>query len=150
MTIIHDSKGVVSEQELVKLENLLGINLPKDYRGFLKKHNGGYPEPDGFDFASGDDGSSVDKFFGISDSKTESIFEYYSTYKDRIPGNYFPVAKDPGGSLILVEIGRDTSSVYFWDHESEAEDGDIPGMDNVHLISPSFDEFIDNLYEIEI
>lgn len=36
MTIIHDSKGVVSEQELVKLENLLGINLPKDYRGFLK------------------------------------------------------------------------------------------------------------------
>ncbi|WP_369012135.1 SMI1/KNR4 family protein [Erwinia pyrifoliae] len=50
MALIHDSKGVLSEQELVSLENQLGVNLPKDYREFLKKHNGGYPEPDGFDF----------------------------------------------------------------------------------------------------
>ncbi|XDO55945.1 SMI1/KNR4 family protein [Erwinia pyrifoliae] len=148
MALIHDSKGVLSEQE--RAGNQLGVNLPKDYREFLKKHNGGYPEPDGFDFADGGDGSSVDKFFGISDSKNEGIIEYYSTYKNRIPKSYLPVAKDPGGNLILVEVDRDESSVYFWDHEFESEDGDIPRMDNVHLISPSFNEFIDNLYEIEI
>lgn len=149
MTRIHDSKGVISEQEITNLENQLGINLPNDYKEFLKKHNGGYPEPDGFDFANGDDGSSVDKFLEMSDSKNASIIDYYQAYKNRIPKNYFPIAKDPGGNLILIEINHKESGVYFWDHENEAEDGDTPWMDNVYLISSSFNDFIDNLYEIE-
>lgn len=150
MTLIHDSKGVVSEQEIFNLENKLGIYFPKDYIEFLKKNNGGYPDPDGFDFSNGDDGSSIDRFFSISDSKNESIIEYYSNYKNRIPKGYFPIAKDPGDNLIIIDINHDKSIVYFWDHESEAEDGDIPGMGNVHLIASSFTEFIDNLFEIEI
>lgn len=150
MTQIHDSKGVVSEQDLINLENQLGIKLPNGYREFLKKHNGGYPQPDGFDFADGDDGSSVDKFLDISGSKSESIIEYFNTYKNRIPKNYFPVAKDPGGNLILIGINNSGSDIYYWDHENESEDGDVPGMDNMHLIASNFDEFIDNLYEIEI
>ncbi|WP_241640820.1 SMI1/KNR4 family protein [Rosenbergiella epipactidis] len=148
MTQIIDSKGVVSEQELTNLENQLGIKLPIGYREFLKKHNGGYPQPDGFDFA--DDGSSVDRLFEVSDSKNESITAYFNTYKNRIPKNYFPVAKDPGGNLILIEINGAGSEIYYWDHENEVEDGDVPGMDNMYLIAYNFDEFINNLYEIEI
>lgn len=150
MTLIHDSKGIVSEQELAALEKQLGINLPNDYRDFLKKNNGGYPEPDGFSFSNGEDGSSVDKFLEVSDSKTASLISYYNTYKNRIPKSYFPIAKDPGGNLILIEIDHDGSGIYFWDHENESEDGDPPGMDNIYLVSSSFDEFINNLYEIEI
>ena len=150
MTQMHDSKGVLDEKDLVNLESQLGIKLPNAYREFLKKNNGGYPQPDGFDFADGEDGSSVDKFLEISGSKNESIIEYFNNYKDRIPKNYFPVAKDPGGNLILIGINNVRADVYYWDHENEAEDGDIPWMDNMHLVASNFDEFINNLYEIEI
>ncbi|MGP3591072.1 SMI1/KNR4 family protein [Vagococcus sp. WN89Y] len=150
MTQIHDSKGALSEQEVANLENQLRIKLPSDYREFLKKHNGGYPQPDSFDFDDGNDGSSVDKFLEVGDSKNESIVEYYNDYKARIPKNFFPVAKDAGGNLILIEINDAGSGVYYWDHENETDDGDTPGMDNMYLITPNFNDFIDNLYEIEI
>lgn len=151
MTIkILGSKGNVSEKQLLDLESKFGIKLPEDYRNFLKKYNGGYPQPDGFDFANGEDGSSVDKFLEISDSVNESIIEYFNNYKDRIPENYFPIAKDPGGNLILIGINNADSKVYFWDHENEIEEGDIPSMDNMHLIACNFKEFIDSLYEIII
>lgn len=150
MTQIHDSKGGVSEQDLINLEAQLGVKLPNSYRDFLKKHNGGYPQPDGFDFANGEDGSSVDKFLEISSSKNESVSEYYNNYKDRIPKDYFPIAKDPGGNLILIGVKNSNADIYFWDHESEAEDGDVPGMYNMHLIATSLDDFINDLYEIEV
>jgi len=148
MTQIIDSKSVVSEQELTNLENQLGVKLPVSYIEFLKKNNGGYPQPDDFDFS--DDGSSIDRFLEVSDSKNESIIEYFNTYRNRIPKNYFPVAKDPGANLILIEINGAGSKIYYWNHENEVEDSDIPGMDNMYLIASNFDEFINNLYEIEI
>ncbi|MDN8541951.1 SMI1/KNR4 family protein [Erwinia sp. DT-104] len=150
MTQIHGSKGVVSEKEIFDIESQHAIKLPDSYKDFLKKHNGGYPQPDGFDFADGSDGSSIDKFLEISSSKSESLIEYFRNYKDRIPENYFPIAKDPGGNLILIEINSGGDNVYYWDHENEAEDGDKPGMDNMHLIASSFDNFLNNLYEIEL
>lgn len=150
MTQIHDSKGGVSEQDLINLEAQLGVKLPNSYRDFLKKHNGGYPQPDGFDFANGEDGSSVDKFLEISSSKNESVSEYYNNYKDRIPKDYFPIAKDPGGNLILIGVKNSNADIYFWDHENEAEGGDVPGMDNMHLIASSLDDFINDLCEIEV
>lgn len=150
MTQIHDSKGGVSEQDLINLEAQLGVKLPNSYRDFLKKHNGGYPQPDGFDFANGEDGSSVDKFLEISSSKNESVSEYYNNYNDRIPKDYFPIAKDPGGNLILIGVKNSNADIYFWDHENEAEGGDVPGMDNMHLIASSLDDFINDLCEIEV
>ncbi|EIB99112.1 SMI1/KNR4 family protein [Pantoea sp. Sc1] len=150
MTKIHDSKSMVSEQDIVNVENQLSIKLPDSYREFLKKYNGGYPQPDGFDFADGEDGSSVDKFLEVSDSKNEGLINYFNTYKERIPKNYIPIAKDPGGNLILIGINGEKAEVYFWDHENEADDGDVPGMQNMHLVALNLDDFINNLYEIEI
>lgn len=141
---------MVSEQDIVNVENQLSIKLPDSYREFLKKYNGGYPQPDGFDFADGEDGSSVDKFLEVSDSKNEGLINYFNTYKERIPKNYIPIAKDPGGNLILIGINGEKAEVYFWDHENEADDGDVPGMQNMHLVALNLDDFINNLYEIEI
>lgn len=118
MTKILEYKGGLNESELLNLEKQLGIKLPKDYRDFLKQYNGGYPQPDGFDFSSGEDGSSVDKFLAVSDATHESIIENFNIYKDRIPENYFPIAKDPGGNLILVEVNNTGSNVYYWGHET--------------------------------
>ncbi|MBC7919943.1 MAG: SMI1/KNR4 family protein, partial [Ferruginibacter sp.] len=40
-------KEPVSESDINKLENTLGLKLPPIYRNFLLKYNGGEPIPDG-------------------------------------------------------------------------------------------------------
>ncbi|EKS0980396.1 SMI1/KNR4 family protein, partial [Escherichia coli] len=71
-------------------------------------------------------------------------------YKDRIPSEFFPIAHDAGGNLILMGPNSDDNKIYFWDHEIEADEGDMPDMSNVYLISQSFSVFINSLYEVEI
>ena len=34
----------LDEKYIQELEKMIGSNLPKDYRDFLKKNNGGYPD----------------------------------------------------------------------------------------------------------
>ena len=45
---IYESYPPLKEDDIVAAERQLGISLPADYRNFLLKHNGGYPEPDAF------------------------------------------------------------------------------------------------------
>ena len=40
--------GPLSEERLQAFEKKLGVTLPPDYREFLKRYNGGKPEPGGF------------------------------------------------------------------------------------------------------
>lgn len=149
-TVIRDSKGPVSESKIDALEKKLSIKLPSKYRDFLKKYNGGYPEPDGFRFKDESDGSSVDRFLGIDVGEHSNLEKYLSIYDGRVPKNLFPIAHDPGGNLVVVGVSdNEKDKVYFWDHEQEA-DGWEPDMSNVHLIADDFDEFLRRLYEINV
>ncbi len=147
---IKNSKGENSFADIERLEKLVGLQLPRDYRDFLLRHNGGYPEPDGFQFKNSPDGSSVDRFLGLDVGEHSNIEKYLVTYRDRVPEGFFPIAHDPGGNLVLIGVkGKYTGKVFFWDHEDEA-DGYPPDMSNMHLVADSFSEFLRGLYEVEI
>ncbi|MBD1229589.1 SMI1/KNR4 family protein [Xenorhabdus griffiniae] len=149
---IIDFKGPIDEILVADFESEIGKSLPNDYRNFLKKYNGGYPEPDSFSFINDDeeDASSVDRFLGLGAEKHHNLRNYFFDYKDRIPLDFLPIAHDPGGNLILISLSKDNSGVFFWDHEFEADEGELPDMSNVHLISHSFTEFLSVLYKLEI
>jgi len=150
MTVIKNNKGPISASEIDNLEQRLSIKLPAKYRDFLEEYNGGYPEPDGFLFKDESDGSSVDRFFGLHLGMHHNLEKYLDTYAGRIPKNLFPIARDPGGNLVVIGLsGDEKNKIYFWDHEREA-DGYEPDMSNVHLVANGFDEFLGLLYEIDI
>ncbi|WP_033852683.1 SMI1/KNR4 family protein, partial [Yersinia wautersii] len=128
MTVIHDAKGPADELSIVNIEKKLGITFPNDYREFLKKYNGGYPEPDGFYFIDSKDGSCVDKFLSTNGDKSDSIAACYDLYKKRIPQGFVPIATDPGGNLLLLCGTKENSGIFFWDHEEEVADGEQPDM----------------------
>ncbi|WDE07041.1 SMI1/KNR4 family protein [Thalassomonas viridans] len=147
---VHDSIGSNSINAIEKLENHLGVRFTLQYREFLSKYNGGYPEPDGFLFKNRIDGSSVDRFLGINVGEHNNLEDYFFTYKNRISKKLFPIAHDPGGNLILIGLsGEELDKIYFWDHEEEA-DGWNPDMTNVYLIADNLEEFLSGLYEIDI
>lgn len=146
MVMIFENEGSLSEEDIVKLEKKLKFYFPKDYRSFLLEYNGGYPEPDSFNFFDGREGADIQSFFGISKDVDYDILKVYKNFKKRIPNILFPIACDSGGNLICIGIKDEfEGKIYFWDHEKEKN---VPDFSNITLISNSFNIFLNSLYEI--
>jgi hypothetical protein len=141
----------LTEIDLSILEKKIDINLPREYKDFLLECNNGSPEPYGFPVENCPQCGKfgwLHLFFGI-DSLFEcyDIVENYNVYKNRIPLDCIPIAIDPGGNIICLEIsGINTGCVWFWDHNFENPDADYS---NCYKIANSFDEFINSFCEIK-
>lgn len=135
-----------TEDQLSALERRIGATLPDDYRQFLIEHNGGRPSPREFVAVDGDEGSAVHFFFTLdSNAPFYQLTKKLDVYRDRIPRKLLPIACDPFGNLVLLDLGaRVRGSVYFWDHERENPDGEA-GWDNMALVASSFGNFISTL-----
>ena len=145
---ITRSREPINEQDIVQLESMLGVSLPIPYRNFLLSHNGGRPKPAGFPIQNNpsDDHGLVDFFLCIKDKDIYNLPTWVKRYKNRIPSELIPIAVDPGGNLVCLAVaGNNIGKVHFWDHEEEADEGEIPDYGNVYLVADSFDEFLDGL-----
>jgi cell wall assembly regulator SMI1 len=145
---IGDSFPRMDEMRIREFERQLGITLPHDYRNFLVAHNGGRPDPSGFSM-TGDPlnpSGTIHWFFGIHNGQNYNLSQKYSVYQGRIPSNFLPIAGDPGGNLLCLSIsGEDVGNVYFWDHEDEASEGELPDYTNVYFIADSFTDLMNGL-----
>ncbi len=96
-----------------------------------------------------DDQGLLDEFLCIQEGEYSDLRHHVNVFRDRVPANLLPIARDPGGNLICLSIaGSDRGKVYFWDHEEEAEEGETPGYDNVYFVADSFDDLLHNLSEL--
>lgn len=141
------SSSGASEALLQQLESELGTQLPGDYRCFLAETNGGRPAPSRFAMqtSTGSNESVVDWFLTL-DPKEDlyTVLEYRNMYSDRIPEGLLPIACDPFGNLLLLDLGgKVRGSVYFWDHEQESMDK--PTWDNISVVAQSFTDFLNTL-----
>ena len=151
----------VSPAQITKLERLLKIQLPQQYRSFLLEYNGGRPELEGFRYYSRYPGnwsnnpyeamdSMIHCLYGINEEPWMNLRRYIRFYKKRIPSNMIPVGRDPGGNQICLGIiGPDRGKVFFWFHEDEVEEGEIPDYRNVDYVADDFKTFLESLYPVE-
>ena len=149
MVAITNKLGSLEPQKIANFEQMQGVILPTDYRLFLAKYNGGKPIPNSFDFDDGNDASCIDSFLGITDKDYYSIQDYMLSYEERIPKGFIIIAHDPGGNLVLLGVANGQHGIYFWDHEMEADDGEIPGFENMYLIAENFEQLLSVLYEVD-
>ena len=148
---INASAAPLTEEALARAEQRVGRKIPGPFRSFLLEHNGGWPDAADFRMAGDRVGTTqpgtIKNFLGIDTPQRTLNLDYVlDTFRERIPSWSFPVARDPGGNLILLAAeGPRAGKVYFWDHEREADEGRPPTEDNLYLIANSFDEFLDGL-----
>lgn len=135
-------KGI-SKQALSNFEASVGHSLPSDYREFLIKHNGGITETNEFDVPQINSGSGITEFLSV-----EEIVQQKKHLGERIVENAWPIAYAEGGNLVCIVLG-DNSGIYFWDHELEAEEHDLPSWRNMFLLSTHFDHFWQSLREFD-
>ena len=153
MAVFLDTKAPVSDGEIDAVESRLGVKLPPDYRKHLLAHNGGRPEPDGFDITWDHDCPAAEDwrtscmgwFLAVGDMKHSNLYEYNAiTFKGRIPADTLAIAHDAGGNLILLALaGIHAGKVLFWVKDYEVEDGEVPSYDNIGLLAENLRGFID-------
>lgn len=153
MAKISEPGKKINESNIIEFEGKINLKLPLEYRLFLLNHNGGECEPSVFIFTENgiESDSSVRSFFAIGgiddDYDLEENIDIYINEEKRLLDGLIPIAEDDFGNLICICCeGSNTGRIYFWDHENEDED-DLSA--NLFLVSNSFNEFIDNLTELE-
>src|SRR5438874_7483524 len=123
---------------IVRLEQRIGQPLPAAYRDYLLSQDGGWLAPN-------DEALKV--VFGLGDVPNElSMWRKLDTFDSRLPAWLLPVAQDAYGNLYAISLrDQDRGSVWFWDHEEEADEGEPPSEDNIELRAPDWRTFIEGI-----
>jgi hypothetical protein len=147
--IISNEGKPLSEEDILNAEQEMQILIPKEYRTFLKKHNGGHPCPSDF-YRPQDENSklgkisdSVGNFYGLEG--TYNLIWVHREYKDRIPSEMLPIAGVGGCQICLCREGKNQGKIYFWDSEEENLEETQPYYDNIHFLANSLEEFLSSL-----
>ncbi|MBR2683602.1 MAG: SMI1/KNR4 family protein, partial [Atopobiaceae bacterium] len=126
-----DSGKQLTQESLTRLEEVLGLPLPSDYKGFMMEANGGTPEEDlvyrFVDVATGrTNESDVRELLVIYDNQEDDnwddILRTHTTMVEEgtIPPHFLPVATDSGGNPLCMSLRKDDfGSIWFCDHELE-------------------------------
>ena len=150
---IFESGPGLGPADVDELEVRTGRRVPGRYRRFLLAHNGGYPEPAVFGFSApgwpgGEASSIVEGFLGIGVNPTDQIEYCLRVFRDRIPADLYPIARDPGGNFLCmgVDDSPKPGEIVFWHHEEEADEGEPPTRDNLYHVADSLDELLSRLH----
>src|SRR5262249_38883564 len=114
-----------TEESIARLEQRIGHPLPPHYRDFLGQHDGGPLDLNN---------RSVNEVFGLGDGVPDfaSVWNALDTYRDRVPVWLLPVASDSFGNLFAVSLRPDDrGTVWFWNHEAEADEGEPLTEENI-------------------
>jgi hypothetical protein len=77
------------------------------------------------------------------------MWENLDVYNGRVPSWLLPVADDEYGNLYAVSLrSHDLGSVWFWDHEEEADEGEAPSEENISRKAGSWGEFLQGLQAV--
>ena len=72
----------------------------------------------------------------------DNLLRYVAMYRGRLRADLLPIAHDPLGNLLCIATGGEGAGrIYFWDHEREADGGEI------RLLAESLPAFLANLAE---
>ena len=142
-----DTGPPLTDARIDRLERELGIKLPEGYRSFLRRYNGGHPDPAFFPIRGLESNPSraIHYFFGIDDPLESNCLDWnYRILKGRIPRELLAIAGDDTGNLICLSLkGPNEGTVYFWDHDDEHSP---PTYGNLYLIAETFSKFLDGIH----
>ena len=150
MQIEFSKRGpAIRDADVDAFEARIGRILPPDYRGFLLAYNGGRPSSHVIRNVETSD-LGVQLFYGIWSNEHFDIDAVNCRMKDRWPSRFIAIAIDDFGNRFCLSLGPpDAGSVYFWNHEEEADEGEEPTELNLYHLADSFAEFWERMEPID-
>ncbi len=127
---INFSKENISNSELLEFEQSIGYELPRSYKKFILKNNGGVPDNEHFDEFK------LSSFFPIKYGNN-TVEKTYEIFKNLIPKGYLPIADDIGGWPICLDLNKwNTYGFVYLVHMDGPE---------IDFVAESFEEFLGGL-----
>lgn len=129
--------------DVERLERRIGRELPADYRTYLLERDGGRPV--------GND-EALKEIFGVREDAPDwsNMWDKLDIFADRVPPWLLPVAQDEYGNLFALSLReQDFGSVWFWDHEEEADEGEPASEENIEQRAESWTAFLAGLEPVE-
>ncbi len=140
--VITGASAPVTEDDLRRLEADTGVSLPRRYREFLLRHNGGTPSRTRFATRDGKVESHVMRFAPLCTNDELDLRQEIEGFRGLIPGEMIPIAIDPVEDRVLLAVsGKDAGRVFYWAWSEEPE---TPTCSRryMRLVADSFDEFL--------
>ncbi len=145
--IIH-SNDPISPDEIGDFEKRWGLKLPKSYRTFLLKNNGGRPVPNTFPIVGmqNNPAGMIAEFFGLKTSVlTEDLNWILENLGVPQPEGLLPIARTSGIDFVCIST-KEAGRVVFWDRMA------CWGKDNwspsdFYPVAEDFDDLLSKLYE---
>ncbi len=136
----HNDPYEVTESDISVLESQIGFSLPKDYRDFLLRYNGGRPIAGTFN-----DNIEIDYFYNLVTDNQELLLS--EIFRD-VPnyGYGLPIAHTLAGDLLILSA---EGEVFFLDAYIFCnDDGEFldETEDEPEYIAESFTELLESLY----
>lgn len=160
----------VTETDIAAFEQWSHVQLPADYRRYILQWNGATPLRQGHPPDKGlvirlrwpaprprsvSGGALVGRFArllsrtGCDTSanfhETNGLYYLVEQFRERIPSETLPIARDPGGSLFLLKLeGPQRGSVVYWSRQFDGvppEEFDPPGVP-LGIAAESFEAFL--------
>lgn len=136
----------LTENDIKEIEEMLQISIPRQLADHYLNCNGGTPEDNFLYSELSDIEISIQSFLPMK-YKDEIGFTVESMYanfvnKKVIPAQYLPFAIDYGGNLFCMDLNTN-EIVIIWMDQGEVTENEI------HVLFPSFDEFLAALEQPE-
>lgn len=155
--LVVDSEIKLTMADIENIEATLKVKLPKDYKAFLLKYNGGHPIKDAypiieiFDFNRYGWGESavydcgISWFYSIYDGEYNNFVQENKYKIDRyIPDELIIIGCSSGGDEICIGVEENNfGKVYYWGHDWERGEGCLSFV----LVANNFPDFINSLYK---
>ncbi|MCV9934089.1 SMI1/KNR4 family protein [Flavobacterium sp. LS1R47] len=139
-----NSYGIGNIENIKKIEEEFGINLPEDYKIFLINNNGG--EVDDAYFYVNDISQKImmGLFYGVDlEKNAANIIKINKEYEDDILDNSLLIGGDAGGGWILLVFDGESDGIWYYDHSYFFEES--TDELNTYFICDTFTEFLEML-----
>lgn len=141
--LIWNEGRVVPENDITLLEQYFKVELPQDFKEFIKINDGANPNLKALDFSG-----MVEKVFsGLlpvreENDYSEPIIDIIEDLEENLPSFILPFGEDPFGNLYCFDYRNVvTPIIVYWDH-----DLDLDEPKQFLLVANSFTELQEKLY----
>lgn len=134
----------VETTSISKVEDIFGIEFPRDYVECIIKNNGGYPKPNRFNLNGNEE--VFNNFLSFDEEDSSNIINAYNDVKDRLIEKVIPFAEDPFGNLLCFDYrNSEQPIIVFWEHEKAFNNKE----NAISFICNTFSELLNMLHESE-
>jgi cell wall assembly regulator SMI1 len=133
-------------EQISRLEEALGHELPNDYKDFQIRENGGKPSLNGIKLPLETllNGTVLSYLHGINHAYAAyTVSEARRRVNGELGANFIPIGEDPAGNYFVMNLSpAEHGAVYFWNRDAFEDEADAAMV----KIAESFSDFINLLY----